>query len=305
MGCMMKRLKLSGAYQGVSEKKENKLMKWFYNTSFMRSLDLNRTYFYVLMLDILFLIFFLLTIGLFKTVLNIYISDANVIAPQAEKVFKFMSDSRIKPTPEVIEDVYKGVFLLGDTLKRFLWKTILTLTLLVTFIIFLVSLLKGYAWKRIKREGFNKKYLIKLFIANFLWYWGAIILLIWFLIFLRQPFGIILAHVEIVLFIYLATLLHVVFNENNSIWNNTKKVLYYGILKLHKFLPVVLYFFFFFIIIILFSGVLFSLPTYVNIYLSFETVLLILIFLFIMEIAWVKFYYYETYKKYRQIKQID
>lgn len=289
--------------QKVKEsRREKKLVAWFYNTSFMRSLDLDRNYFYVLGLDILFVILLLLTVGLFKNSLNFYALQANEIMPEAIKVFQFMNDPRIKSTPEVIGEVYEGVFLLGYALNKFLWKTILTLSVLITFVIFLVALIKGYAWTKIKKETFTKNYLRKFFIANFVWYWAAILLFFWALIFLRRPVDMIAAHAIIILFFYLVTVMNAVFNENYSLWKNTKNVFYYGIVKLYKFLPVLLFFIFFFIIIILFSGVLFSLLLYFNIRISLDIVFIILILMFIMEIAWIKFYYYEVYMRCNNLK---
>ncbi len=281
--------------------KENNVVSWFYTTSFMRSLDLDRNYFYVLGLEILCLLALLAMIGIFKHLLNLYAAEANVIAPQAEKVFKFMNDPRIKSTPEVIGDVYEGVLLLGDALHKFLWKTITTLAVLITVAIFLFSLLKGYAWKQVKKESFTKKYLTKFFIANLIWYWAAILLFFWFLLFLKSPYDLAAAYTEIFAFFYLITILRTVFDEKTSLWTNTKTAFYYAIVKLYRFLPIILYFIFFFCIIILFSAVIFRASSYSQIYLnlsvSLDTALLIMLFMLIMEIAWIKFYYYEAYKK--------
>ncbi len=274
----------------------NKLVTWLYNTSFMKSLNLDKNYFYVLGLDILFVILLLLTIGLFKHLLNLYAAQANEIAPQAIKVFQFMNDPRIKSTPEVIGDVYEGVFLLGYALNKFLWKTILTLIVLITFVIMLISLIKGYAWKRIKKEPFTANYLKKFFITNLVWYWIAILLFFWSLIFLKRPIDMIAAYLIIILFFNLITVMNAVYNEKNSLWSNTKRAFYYGIVKLYRFLPAVLFFAFFFIIIILFSSVIFTVPLYFNITVSLEIAILILLLMFMMEIAWIKFYYYDAYK---------
>ena len=55
----------------------NKLVTWFYNTAFMKSLDLDKRYFIVLAMDITLIIGLLFTVGVFKHLLNLYAEQAN------------------------------------------------------------------------------------------------------------------------------------------------------------------------------------------------------------------------------------
>ncbi|MBI2545798.1 hypothetical protein HYV81_01320 [Candidatus Woesearchaeota archaeon] len=280
-------------------KERTNLIAWFYSTAFMRSLDLDRRYFIVLAMDILLIIGLLLTAGIFKQLLNSYAEQANVALPKAITVFQFMNDPRIQATPEVISELYDGVYLLGAALSSFLRKTVATIAVMFTFAVFLVSLIKGYAWAKIKRTDFSRLYFKRFLAINFMWFWAAILTFFGCLYFLRSPLDVLSAQLWVIAFLYLLMVMHASYTEARSAWGNTKHALHTAIFRFYRFMPAVFFFTFFMIIIVLFSGVLFSISAQLAIYLSLDAALLILLLLFIMETAWIKFYYYEAYRKFK------
>ncbi|MDP7115874.1 MAG: hypothetical protein QF915_02355 [Candidatus Woesearchaeota archaeon] len=140
------------------------------------------------------------------------------------------------------------------TVQGFLFYLILFLVVFLIYALLDVTLIKGYIYTRITETKFTKKYAIKLFKANLIWYAFIVAILLFLLVLLKNlVIAPMILFIGISFLLYVTVIFQIVFAIDQK--KIIKRVFFVAIQRIHKFiLPLVLLIIIFSIITVISRG---------------------------------------------------
>jgi len=141
-----------------------------------------------------------------------------------------------KTAPESLQAMAPTLTHTKTTLIIFVAKIIGLLIAAFVALVAFSSWTKSYIWSRMHHKKFTKRYLSRFFINNLtLWLLWAALFLIFYMTLKTLIFAV-AVNLELALFIYLAFILHAVYDEKRNVWQNLRKTMHTAFFKAHRLL---------------------------------------------------------------------
>ncbi len=248
-------------------------------SAFVRSFKLDKRFFFVLLLDLFFILLLFSLVALYTFILRGNLDEMRPLDDSAKRI-KDMMEGNLELTPQLEGDMD----LVMSALKVFVSKMALVSILFLIMIIMAAGFIRGLVWCRILKEKLTKKIFFKFSILLFVWnlLWSLMLLIIVFGLRFRVDIIQKIAIAEFFLYIYFSLIICPIFFRTKNVFGAIKESFYLGASKFYLIIPSVLIMWLILMLLSFIRVMLSSLPS---------TLFLIIAFvLYLTYLVWIKFY---------------
>ena len=259
--------------------KKNKIKNIIEKSPFVNSFKLDKRFWKVLLLNLIFIVLLLSLIPLYTFILRLNLDAMKPLDESAIRIKEVVEGNR-----ELDKAIMQDLELTSSAIKLFFLKTSVISIVFLVILLAVIGYFTAKIWYRIIKEKFDKHIVFKLSLLALIWN------LIWLILFLVSIFALkfnmdtitIIATIEFFIYVYFSLLIIPIFFRNKEIVKSIKKTFSIGTLKFHVIFPSI-------IAIWLILSI--SLGLVTNLALSFPIIsLIVAIPLALLYITWLKFY---------------
>lgn len=262
-----------------NKKIKDVIKKVIKESPFINSFKLDKRFWHVLLLNLIFIILFLSLIPLYTFILRSNLDMMKQLDDSAMRIREV-----IEGRGELDSTTLQDFKLASSSLKFFFLKMAVISIVFLVVLLLIIGYFTARMWSKITKEKFDKRMVFKISLLVFVWN------LFWVLLFLFIVFGLkfevdtikVIAIVEFFIYIYFSLIIAPIFFRSKKMMRSVKETFLIGAIKFYAFLPAIL-------AIWLTSSIMFILV--INISFRLPGISLIIsIPLALLYITWMKFY---------------
>lgn len=262
-----------------NKKIKDVIKKVIKESPFINSFKLDKRFWHVLLLNLIFIILFLSLIPLYTFILRSNLDMMKQLDDSAMRIREV-----IEGRGELDSTTLQDFKLASSSLKLFFLKMAVISIVFLVVLLLIIGYFTARMWSKITKEKFDKRMVFKISLLVFVWN------LFWVLLFLFIVFGLkfevdtikVIAIVEFFIYIYFSLIIAPIFFRSKKMMRSVKETFLIGVIKFYAFLPAIL-------AIWLTSSIMFILV--INISFRLPGISLIIsIPLALLYITWMKFY---------------
>lgn len=262
-----------------NKKIKDVIKKVIKESPFINSFKLDKRFWHVLLLNLIFIILFLSLIPLYTFILRSNLDMMKQLDDSAMRIREV-----IEGRGELDSTTLQDFKLASSSLKFFFLKMAVISIVFLVVLLLIIGYFTARMWSKITKEKFDKRMVFKISLLVFVWN------LFWVLLFLFIVFGLkfevdtikVIAIVEFFIYIYFSLIIAPIFFRSKKMMRSVKETFLIGVIKFYAFLPAIL-------AIWLTSSIMFILV--INISFRLPGISLIIsIPLALLYITWMKFY---------------
>lgn len=262
-----------------NKKIKDVIKKVIKESPFINSFKLDKRFWHVLLLNLIFIILFLSLIPLYTFILRSNLDMMKQLDDSAMRIREV-----IEGRGELDSTTLQDFKLASSSLKFFFLKMAVISIVFLVVLLLIIGYFTARMWSKITKEKFDKRMVFKISLLVFVWN------LFWVLLFLFIVFGLkfevdtikVIAIVEFFIYIYFSLIIAPIFFRSKKMMISVKETFLIGAIKFYAFLPAIL-------AIWLTSSIMFILV--INISFRLPGISLIIsIPLALLYITWMKFY---------------